>query len=300
MIRRPAGWTCEVMACRTVLSHRVGTLIYRERVTPLARLGDILAHHAAAWDADRWECIGKPTPFVTAEGEYGALVRIDSIRGGVPLASSIAVVFGDDCYCYLEGTTTPEHAEHLRAVVYEVAGSVVLELGARTRRYLHRPPRWHGLAIGRGIAHYMPDAYPRFDARLTVYPARPLAPERDLVLDLQHAVGEHVLSAAPGPHGGFEPTHAEPPASYTAPTGLTGEHHRIDGRSSTSEVIRDIVVLRDERFAYAVELVTASSLSVEERREATDELLRVASSIQPLPQPAAERVDTRSLSHWAE
>jgi len=297
MIRRLPGWFSERRPDRLLLSIArpdfAAKLRYFERRRPLERLGDLIQRHTAPVAMER---VAPPEPFVTHEGEYGVVVHLFGPRDGARFACALGFVFGDDFYSCIEGITAPDHAQQLHAAVREAIATEELGLGIRRRRYVFRPPPWQALTLGDSIAHYFPDVHPLIDTRLSVFPAMPVANGTQPIVDLQQMLGEHILVTTPGPPSGFEVIVQEPPQRFTAGSGLSGTWWQLKGTWLGREAVaRDIILLRDDVYAYAVELSTRD----ENRSAVVAELLRVANSIQPLPRTAS-RVDARMLNHWAD
>ena len=303
MIRCPQGWTYERRPDRVLLTVSQPDLIarfrYYERLRPLERVGDLLLRHATGFG------VSSPTPLqaleaiVTDEGEYGAVVHLEGVRecGSVACSCSMAFIFGDDCYSCLEGISDSVHAPQLRSAIRNVALTEELRLGIRQRRYLFKPPSWEGLLIGEAIAHYFPKNYPLVDARISVFPAMPLARDRQPIVDLQRLLGEHILVSSPGSSSGFVIHQREPSVPFAASSGLTGTRWLYLGAWDAGRLVaRDIILLRDDSYAYAVELST----DPEHRPLAVQQFERLVHSIQQLPGRATRHPNAETFSHWAD
>lgn len=300
MIVRFAGWASQRRQHELVLATSTpdlnATFRYVERCRPLATLDDIVRQRIAPTVRD-WAA-EQPERFVTREGEHCAFVRGVGSRDGTPISWCVAIVLADDFYSYLEGFAPLAHAPRLQEVSRELAMTEEFQLGTRKRRYVFSPPTsWIGLVIGDGISHYFPDDYPLFDARISVFPAVPFTASSPPILDLQRILGEHVLVRTPGASAGFVVTRRSE-CEFASASGLTGVQRILEGRWPGHDVIRDFVVMRDEGYAYAVELSTRPDV----RPRAIELFLNLARSIEPIP--ATNSTTTRSRSspftHFAE
>lgn len=294
MIRRPDGWVYERRPDRVLLTVSrpdfVARVRYLEKLQPLERIGDLLQRH----------CEPFPTPasvkrIVTIEGEYGAVIDVEYTPEQREVRS-FAFIFGDESYSMIEGISSPEHIEQLRAAVHDLALSAELRLGLRQRRYLFQPPPLNGLVIGDAIAHYFPEEYPCVDARITVFPAVPLASDRQPMIDLQRLVGEHILVNEPGTSSGFVVQERESPVPFHAISGLAGTRWRYRGFwHRRACFIRDLILLRDDLYAYAVEL----SVAPEHHSIVVGRFEDLVHSIQPIPRRTVRGNDA-AFTHWAE
>ena len=130
-----------------------------------------------------------------------------------------------------------------------------------------------------------------------MFPALPFSAGSQPKLDLQRTVGEHILVRTPGPSSGFELLQQHPSAAVNLSSGLSGTRWQFTGRWGGPAVIaRDIVVLRDDRYAYAIELASAPGHLVEARQH----FERLVSSVEPIPRGAPPPTTPTAFSHWAE
>ncbi len=300
MIVRPAGWATQRRQRELVLTSSLpelrATFRYIERCRPLATLDNIVNQRIASTVAD-WTA-EQPERLVTREGEHGALVRGVESRGGTSTSWCVAVVLADDFYSYLEGSAPLAQALRLHEVSRELAMTEEFHLGRRRRRYVFSPPTsWSGLVIGDGISHYFPEDYPLFDARISIFPAVPFTAFSPPVLDLQRILGEHILVQTPGASAGFRVTRRSE-SEFVAAAGLVGVQRTVEGRWPSRDVIRDFVVVRDEGYAYAVELSTRPDV----RPRAIEVFLSLARSIEPVPGAnlPAPRSGSSPFTHFAE
>ncbi len=269
---------------------------YFERRQPLARIGDLVHEHAVSRGFTALDIQGKPKPIITNEGEYGAIVQTFGVRGGRSWSCSFGFVFCDDWYSSLDATSSVENAAHANALVTQILATEEHHLGVRRRRFLHRPPKWQSLGLGASIAHYFHEEYPLVDVRLSVFPAVPLRRGRRPILDLQRVLGEHVLVEHPVANSGFRFALEPREQPFVSDSGLQGTWWQCSGTwGAGGTVMRDVIVLYDNLYAYAIE----SAAPPQHHAEVTDELKLLALSVQPIPQPG-DVVDVSSVSHWAD
>jgi hypothetical protein len=298
MIPRLPGWSWEARADSIVLGAPGCAVRYVPLLRPLERLGDLLLRHTAASYAGT-EIVGAPAELVTHEGEYAALVELDARLNGEPVRRALGFVFLDDGYAYVGGLAPRAHGERLTQAVRELVLGSVHQRGVRRRRFRHQPPRdWQGLLLGELTAHYFPPQHPKVPSRLTVYPAIPVDANVVPLVDLQRMFGEDLVVTQAGPPSGFAVTAEEAPVPVVTPSGLSGTRWRVSGHwPGQAALERDIVLLRDDRFAYACELVAAVA-DFADGQARLDELVR---TIEPIPRPGRAHENAgRQFSYLAE
>ncbi len=302
MIPRLEGWAWEARADSITLAASapaVGSIRYRERLRPLERLGDLLRHHAPVTErVSALQVLGEPSKLVTCEGEYGAFVELDAVVDGQEQRWALAFVFIDDAYACLEGSAPRGHGTYLANTVRRLALQDRHQLGVRRRRYLFRPPPWQALMIGNATAHYLPYEYPTDPSRIIVYPAIPFPASFVPTIDLQRTLGEDIAVTKAGPPSGFVVIDRVPSVSLSVPSGLPGTRWRFSGHWRDGlPLLRDIVLLRDSRYAYSLELVTDAVHAA----VACSHFEAVFASIEPIPVSDDARSNVRDmLSYWSE
>ncbi|MCS6912585.1 MAG: hypothetical protein RMK29_19845 [Myxococcales bacterium] len=274
MIPRIPGWTWLARDGGVTLVHpdgpAAGCIRYRERLRPLHRVLSIIR----AQDNDpSFELVDlrQPQQIVTAEGEFGAFVRIDGLLQGRPARRAVAFIYGDDFYSHIAGLALqPERFDALEAVVRHLADQEMLGLGERRRRFLHAPPRgWQALERVALHAYYFPPDYPRNRSVLVVYPALPDRGwrEPDLLSILLPIDGPAVTQVR---------------ARRAANNGrMAGELWSCLCSGLEGQTARDVLVLRKGRYLYPMSLDSPP----ERHRHNREVLLQVAQSVVALPQP---------------
>lgn len=157
--------------------------------------------------------VDDPRPFVTDEGEYASLVRVEATQGGMRLHRAIAIVHVDDFDAITIGVThRPEAFAAMDALVESLAREDRHYLALRRRPYRCAAPP--------------PDPA----RRITLWPAVPLE-AADPLLVVERMIGHPFARADCFP--------------VSALGGLTGCQW-----TATSTVTADVAVLVDERFIY--------------------------------------------------
>lgn len=292
MIEAIPGWHCEQRASGYVLippeGEDAGGIRYQERVRPLRRMRDIVAELPVP-GGYRVTAMSPIEPLVTVEGEYGALVVVDGELDGTPLQRTIGAVFGDDYYSLTVGVARrADQFALLRDEVRRLVCHDVHMLGLRRRRYVHAPPAgWQGVFAGLMHVQWLPLDHPRDPSTLAVFPALPAG---DGEID---AGG--LLSMILGRFG----THAEVAVGdaqvLSTPAGLSGYWWSVAARGG-DEVLHDLVVLEDGRYAYPVSLASPPV----HRARNVETLRALVDSIQPIPRSTGPRMRDPVLLHWVE
>lgn len=157
--------------------------------------------------------VDDPILFVTDEGEYASLVRVEATQGGMPLHRAIAIVHVDDFDAITIGVTH-------RPEAFAAMDALVESLAREDRHYLALRRRPYRCAV----------PTPDLARQITMWPAVPLDAE-DPLLVVERMIG-HPFA------------HAESFA-VSALGGLTGRQW-----TASSTVTADVAVLVDERFLY--------------------------------------------------
>lgn len=257
-----------------------GCIRYRERLRPMQRVLSIIR----AQDRDpSFELLDlrQPQRIVTAEGEFGAFVRMDGRLLGRPARRAVAFIYGDDFYSHIAGLAVqPERFDALEEVVRHLADREMLGLGERRRRFLHAPPRgWQGLERVALHAYYFPPDYPRNRSVLVVYPALPDRGWREpdllsMLLPIDGPEARQVRARHPVNNGR-----------------MAGELWSCLCTGPGVQTARDVIVLRKGRYLYPLSVDSPP----ERHRHNRELLLQVAHSVVALPQPRPLRdVEFRS------
>jgi hypothetical protein len=287
------GWTTVLSGAGVILhpdgDERAARMQYEERVRPLAAARVVVDRVVAR--APRFiEIERRPAEqLVTREGEFAALVTVAGSVDGQPVQRDIGMVFGDDFHSLLSSVVVvPERFAEVTVAARALVVGDSHALGVRRRRYLYTPPRgWQGLPRGL-TTEWSPPEFPADRALLHVFPAEPGAGAAELVDQL---LGDDEAA-------GFVREQVLGPSEIRALHGLSGRHWRLVGRSGPRpRAIREVVVLRDTRYVYALRLETTNERRVDEHAAT---FASVAASVQPLPAPAApdERGVSQVVNHW--
>jgi len=234
------------------------------------------------------EHLSAPERLVTFEGEHAAFLTARGTQDGRPVLRALGFVLGDDFCAVLHGVC-PRKEEHDRftALVRTLTKEDAHVLGIRRRRFEYLPPDdWEPLVQG-FITEWIPPDYPGNQTVLTVYPANPIGlvdrASLDLIVKQQEQIGAVVETLA---------------GSEVAANrhGLTGLAHGLTlGKPGQPSVRKEVIVLEDDRFTYALE-ITSSNLA---RWAAHRALLHdVAAGVVPVPHWTAHAAAAGLLSHW--
>jgi len=232
----------------------------------------------------RASTVGPLERFTTYEGEYAAVVTVESaLAGGERLERTIALVAGDDLCAVIDGATARAGAFAIyRDVIRQLAESYYLGLGElRRRRYVYRPPDgWQGLGRPYAAQWYAP-GFPANAAFISVYDARPLgwspAELDDRALTIEN---KNVVMRAAEPLG-FE-------------TKVPGRVWRGGGTQDGRRIHVVRARLEDTRFMYLAQLNTTED-AYEESALAFEMLL---ASIDPIPKRGGPPAP--HLLHWLD
>lgn len=305
MIPRLPGWSWEVRRDGILLvspeGEDAGAIRYSERMRPLVAVDRLIERHAPSVYSNI-ELLEPCERLVTSEGEQALFVKLDAQLDGRAARRALAFVLADDFYAYVGGLATrADRFSALEEVVRKLAISDGLKLGSLRRRrfWFHAPPAWSAVALGSTMnAHYFPPT-PADPSRISVYPAVPFAATSTPTVDLQRTLVEDLVCEQPGPSAGFAVLSREPPSAVRVPSRLEGLRWRMAGRWGTADPIeRHVVLLRDARFAYAVELVT----NAPHRQNAIELFDTLVESIEPIPSSEQTPlvVNADRLCYWAE
>jgi hypothetical protein len=290
MIPHLQGWTRRYQGEAIVLvppeGPALGTIRYRESVTPLRRLRAIVEAALAAEPRFRAASVEKPRPIVTSEGEYGATLVATGAVAGVAAQHHVGVVFTDHGYDVITGLVERAEAfERFATAVTSLTTEDSLGLGVRRRRFWYdAPTRWQGLA--RGLAtEWTPPGFPRDKALILVLPANPIAPsEQD-----QDLAAKLVTKALASQRAVDDVTGPFPAASAH---GLSGSWWTVVARFPGGEPLRrEIALLRDARHVYTLHVEAAESAHA----SGLAAFKQVVQSVRPLPPARRTPADAAEL-----
>ena len=298
MIACPPGWFkeslqggCILRSPRLPSGEHAAELRYSEAVGPVLTAAAVVKKILSYQPDFVVSAQSRPELFITAEGEYAALVRVSGRLGARPLWHLVAAVYGEETMNVLDATVgdpaeLPAIAHTVRALVYADR----LGLGVRKRRFFYQPPAgWQPLCTGLLCSYYPPD-YPRQRAALVAHPAMPRDSSVDGVVTTFVKVYQQrgfVVEAL---------TEGEP---VTADWGLHGKAFCLVGSfPSRPGLTCDLLVLADNRYLYTLILESDATAP---RAELQGILPAVARSVRPIPL-AAGPVDPgspSSLNSWS-
>ncbi len=294
MISIPRTWTVVPEAGMLELVHpegrAIGLVHYRERMRPLARLGVLVREYLALNREFTTTAPYAAERLVTREGEHAALVTLRGTEDGAPAQRDLGFVFGDDFFASLTGQSTIEaRFDELTATVRDLVTSDSHGLGVRRRRFEYTPPvDWEPIVEG-FVTDWYPPGFPNDPVILTVRPANPRTLEPlEMIAAMMQELGRssyHVeIESGPTPVAPSADLHG---AIVTLRLARAGDR----------ELIKQVAVVRDARFAYSLE-VTARSV---DQLEAHPRMLEhVVESIRPVPQARSVALDLHLFSHWSE
>ncbi|HNN91183.1 MAG TPA: hypothetical protein PKI03_02900 [Pseudomonadota bacterium] len=279
---------------RQGLVHCVMT--YRERISPIRSFPKLL-HEALADDpefvpGER----NQITRFVTNEGEYAAMIIVHGTYRERALAHIVSSVFADDFCTLIDARVEAPYVDEYAQLVMTLAKADQLQLNVRRRRFGFMPPKgWHVVA-GQGLdVALLPPEYPRVHGAITVYPAEPAQTAQD-PHTLQNLHDERV--------GLGSVSESQQWAMTGSPERrLRGEQWRTvrklpQAGGPSAQMVRYLVVLRDEHYFYTLKLETLDGPHVEPLHQA---FVEVIGTIEPIPLPLAARGRGRDLSKmWCD
>jgi len=288
------GWSMELLPRGLAMTHpdgaATGTILYRERAQPLRRLGVLLHEVLATLPRFEVDHIGAPERVMTYDGEYGALVTVRGTQAGRPAQRDFGFVFGDDFFSSVGGLCLVDDLRpSFTDIVRELVRQDVHALGLRRRRFEYQPPPgWQ--PVPRGMAtEWLPPDYPRNLTWLMAYAANP----KNLVPGVSLAASVVYLEQL-----GHRIEDRSPPEDVAVGS-LTGQRQviRTAPRDGKPPLVREVVLLEDQRYVYAFELSSYSPPHHDAARAALDGVL---ATVRPLPAPSPIEAAASTLAHWVD
>jgi hypothetical protein len=263
---------------------------YRERVRPLVTSSEIVALTIDAFGGATIHEQDGPHELVTEEGEYGSVTTLRGSFDGVPVATTIGVVFGDDFYSKIVSRCVePSEFERTAAVVRDLTVRDSHALGVRRRRFRYTPPTgW----IEQARASFICDwrcSQPLGTSVIRVFPANPAGDPTGLV--------ERVLQAS---EDGGQLVDADGPFPLTDGA-VTGDVWRlVSDRPGTPGLVHcDVAILFDGTFEYLLMLESDTELAHVRNRPAFVEVINSAQTIPRSPRSCVASDDAASaFAHW--
>jgi len=283
MIPHPKGWTVTFVEDAEILipaeGPEAGAIRYLERVAPLRSVSELVEAQLADDGEVEVDSVGPTRERVTAEGEYAALVTITGRLRGEPLRRDLGFVFGDEHYARIGAVTRrPELYPRFGETVAYLVDHCNQMLGIRRRRFRYRAPEaWVEARVGMR-SEWLAPGFPDDPGILTVWPAMPLS--------LGGAAFVDRLGLGRGAKGPFPLRTAQ---------GLSGERfQRVVPLDDGGHANRDLVVLKDDRYAYVLRAEWAEP----QQKAIFDGLV---DSAQPIPRSTASvaaELRGELFSHW--
>jgi hypothetical protein len=234
----------------------------------------------AAELAEGWTSSRPPRRFSTAEGEAAASFAFTAGSG----ERVIVFVVGDHEITAIDGTSS-DPAVAIGAIVDDLADRFTLGLGPnRWREHVYAaPPSWHRRARHLAMSWYA-ENYPRDDAVITVFHARPIADQAGN--GAQHvALYEHL----PGNYARLPPFDRGPVGTRT---GLEGETMTFRATIDGVERCATNVALTDGQWLYFMRLDTRA----DQRERHAPTFASLVDSVEALAPPRM----TAPVSTWTE
>lgn len=271
-----------------------GRFRYYERLRPQPSFSAIVNRMLASDPDFKVHQVGEMLRIVTAEGEYGAWVKIEGWREGTRARRYIGAVFMDEFATALDCIViVPAKFQDFERYSLDLIHSETFKMARRTRPFFYVPPLgWQGLPSGL-VANFYPLDFPRNLTNIVVQPATLLETDEGPAIEAsfsQVGAGLTVESS--------ERDH------LTSASGIKGDYLRLKGRrAGRQEIIyREMAMFVVLPYAYHMRLETATAERLLEVREV---FRCVAGSFRPLPASDESRLGrafvrlSTFLDHWA-
>lgn len=299
MISNLVGWSSELIPRGFAFTHpegaNVATVHYAERVHPLRRLGALVEGILAATPGFEIRAIGEPERLLTLDGEHAAAITVLGTQRGATARRDLGFVFGDDVFSSISGLCLrPALDVELGRIVRDLVRSDVHAFGLRRRRFEYSPPQgWQPLGQRLAVQWFPPD-YPANTTWLMVYPANPVTLIESAVTDA--ATIERALAYLE--ECGFLIEDKRPPEPLLAASGLRGTGQQVLAKRADGKSIHhEVAILRDQRYAYVVELWSQASARWPEHRAVLRTLVH---GIRPVPASSRHEAALNAVSHWLD
>jgi hypothetical protein len=274
MIPTPPGWRRVEVGDDVVLLAGTSMLRYRERLAPVLPVELLLAGQLADDPQFAVARIEPRIDLVTIEGERAATIAVHGVLDGRAVQRHIGYVIAEDFYARVSSLAGDSDGDQMRGLVRMLVERVSLRLGVRRRRAVHDGPYgWRAHVVGLRTDWIGAD-FPRDPSCITVWPAVP---------------GARPTGAPPVSGLGPWPLHTK--------RGLSGMTWRTHGQfEDGSARTRDLVLLADGRYRYALRLDTDPAHHEQRRAEFLD----VIDSLDPVPSERRSRDPGSVSGHWVD
>jgi hypothetical protein len=255
-----------------------GRFRYFLRLRPQPSFATIIRRVVATDPAFRVQHVGPMIRVVTGEGEYGAWVRLDGTRAGGRALRTIGAVFLGEYATALDTLVlVPARFAELEGRSFALLHAQRHGIAQRPRQFFYMPPvGWQALPSGLTATFYPPD-FPRNRSILVVPPAAAL-----------DGSAEDALAAAVAAAGAGLAVSRSSRRDVTSSAGVAGKILSVHGRRPGHDepVHRQIAFFVVPPWTYRLQLETLCPARLGALRE---ELLAVATSFRPLPDPDERR-----------
>lgn len=267
---------------------------YHERLRPRPSFSTILERLLSVDPDFKVHQVGDMVRTVTAEGEYGAWVRLDGRRDGGQAVRFVGAVFMEDFATVLDCIAIlPKYFAQLEQLSLKILRTDAFQMSKRPRPFFYVPPvGWHGIPSGT-TANWYPLDFPKNLSNIVVPPATFL--ETD---------AESAIEAAFAQLGAGLTVESSSRAQVTSASGVPGTYLRLHGqRAGRAEPLyRELAIFVVGFNAYRMRLETTMSSQLLELRE----LFRgVSGSFRPVPAGdelllgRAFAAPSNLFDHWA-
>lgn len=270
-----------------------GRFRYHERLRPQPSFSAIVSRMLASDPDFTVHHVGELLRLVTAEGEYGAWVKIDGLREGSRAVRYIGAVFMGDFATALDCVViVPEKFQEFEALSLNLLHKESFGMTRRPRQFFYVPPvGWQGLPSGL-VANFYPPDFPSNLSNIVVQPA--------VAVDTGE---EPTLAAAVSQLGAGLLVEKSLREEVFSSKGVKGTLVRLHGQRAgrPEPLYRELALFVVNQQAYSMRLETAASSRLLELR---DVFAAVVGSFQPLPAPDERRLGRafarvpNVLHHW--
>jgi hypothetical protein len=262
-----------------------GRFRYFLRLRPQGPFSAIVRRVLATDPAFRVQHVGPMAKVVTAEGEYGAWVRVEGTRAGARALRTVGAVFLGDFATALDTLMlVPARFAELERRSLALLHGQRHGLAWRPRQFYFVPPAgWQGVPCGLTASYYPPD-FPKNRSVLIVPPAVPLDGSPESAAADALAVASAGLTVERSTR-----------RALASATGLAGTLFAVRGRrpGRLERVHRRVALFVAAPWVYRLQVETLAAPRLRELRAL---FLDVVASFRPLPD-VDERRGGRAFTH---
>jgi hypothetical protein len=294
VITPPAGWVQHVGAhLVTLYPPDAGARIrFYERLRIAPRFSNVLEKVLSFDPHFRSNSLHDIQTLLTAEGEFGAWVRVLGTRDGRQTVRFVGAVFGDEHVAALDAfVMIPDRIPLIERTTRELLHTMTFRLGTRRRRYYyHPPPQWRAIASGL-VANWYPAEFPMDYANLVVAPAEPSNLSLGDALEIATLIESDHLA-------GFELDGPVDESELVA-NGMQGRRIAFTTRRAGETRYRELAGFAQPPYIYMLRMESRTPERFAKHHEI---FTAVASSIMPLPKPGQAQVVTNNdvFAYWGD